>query len=375
MEKDVKDSFNPTKKIKTSKLNNQNDNRTHRTYTIRLVIFTVLFMIFTVASLYVASKIFEKEKLQPFSYTQKDSVYYKVYLNENDFYDQEYLEMNKAYVASLIKYIDVDFNYSFNIAKITNMDFNYKIIGELVIENNGGTKRYLEKEYTLLESTKKKLENANSLIIQENLKIDYDYYNKLANTFRSTYGVDTNSYLNVYLEVVSKTSDDLDYSISEKNKIPLKIPLSERAIEINFDSNNKDITKYVVPTGEVQFNFKYLIIEVILFIITAIFFIKFIKYIFIVNNKNNKYDKYINKILKEYDRLVVETDNAIDMSKYNIIEVKKFSELLDVRDNLKVPILYLNTIKHEEGIFYIKNEDDVYLLVIKNGDLINKSKK
>ena len=65
----------------------------------------------------------------------------------------------------------------------------------------------------------------------------------------------------------------------------------------------------------------------------------------------------------------------MDMTKYNIIEVKKFTELLDVRDNLKVPILYFNIIKNEKLIFYIKDNNDIYLLNIKNIDLINKKIK
>lgn len=338
----------------------------------RISIFLVLFIISLAICLFFASKTLEREKLAPINYNEKGTIDYKVYLNENNFYEKEYLEANKAYVASLIKYIDMNFNYSFDMATLTNMDFDYQIIGELVIENNGGTRRYFEKNYTLLESKNQKLTNNNAININENLKIDYDYYNKLASNFRSTYGVDTNSYLNVYMEIKSKTDDKLNYKIDESNKISLKIPLSERAIEINFDSNDKNVTKYVIPNGKIIFNLEYLILEIVFFIVTSIFFISFIKYLVISFKKTTKYDKYIKKILKEYDRLVVETHSSIDMSKYNIIEVKEFTELLDVRDNLKVPILYFNIVKHEKGIFYIKDNDDIYLLTIKNIDLDNK---
>lgn len=350
-------------------------NRLYIGYKARLFINIFLFLLSILFCLFFASKTLEREKLTPINYSEKGMVDYKVYLNENNFYEREYLEANKAYVASLIKNIDINFNYSFNIDDITNMDFDYKIIGELVIENNGGTKRYFEKNYTLLDEKKAKLQNNNIINIKENLLIDYDYYNKLANNFRNTYGVDTNSYLNVYLEVKSKTSDTLNYKIEETNRIPLKIPLSERAIEINFDSNNKDVTKYVIPTGKVIFNLKYLILEIIFFIITSVCFVNFIKYLVVSFKQNTKYDKYVNKLLKEYDRLIVETKTSVDMSKYNIIEVKKFTELLDVRDNLKVPILYFNIVKHQKGIFYIKDNDDIYLLTIKNIDLINKKIK
>lgn len=383
MKKDMKKNKNVNGTKSTKKVNQKSEYQDIFTqkksfkhiyigYGVRIFLYLILFLISFGTCLYFASKSFEKKKFNPINYTEKGAVDYKVYLNENNFYEQEYIEANKAYVASLIKNIDISFNYSFNIAAITNMDFNYKIIGELVIENNGGTRRYLEKNYSLLEEKEAKLQNNNIINIKENLKIDYDYYNKLANSFRSTYGVDTNSYLNVYLEVNSKTSESLNYKINEVNRIPLKIPLSERAIEINFDSNNQNVTKYVIPTGKIIFHLKYLIIEIVLFVIASICFIIFIKYLVVSFKKVTKYDKYINKLLKEYDRLIVETQTIIDMSKYNVIEVERFTELLDVRDNLKVPIIYFNIVKHEKGIFYIKDNDDIYLLTIKNIDLMNK---
>ncbi len=88
--------------------------------------------------------------------------------------------------------------------------------------------------------------------------------------------------------------------------------------------------------------------------------------------KNTKYDKFVNNILKEYDRLIVETNTDIDLKKYNIIEIKKFTELLDVRDNLKCPILYYCITKHYKGMFYIKNNNDIYLLIVKDIDLNNR---
>ena len=367
----------------TNKKNSKNDvfssnKKSHRIYFgygTRIFIWLFLFLLSLSVDLFFASKTIEREKLSPINYIEKGNVDYKVYLNENEFYEKDYLEANKAYIASLIKNIDINFNYSFNISAITNMDFDYKIVGELVIENNGGTRRYFEKQYTLTENKKVKLQNNDSININENLKIDYGYYNKLANNFRNTFGVDTNSYLNVYLEVSSKTDENLNYNISETNRVLLKIPLSERAIEINFDSNNKSVKKYVIPTGKVIFNLKYLIIEIILFIITLICFVKFIKYFVISLKSVTKYDKYVNKLLKEYDRLIVETQTNIDMSKYNIIKINKFTELLDVRDNLKAPILYFNIVKHEKGIYYIKNDNVIYLLTIKNIDLVNKKMK
>lgn len=332
-------------------------------------LYVVLFFISLTICLLFASKTIVRKQALPINYSQNGNIAYKVYLNKNDFYTEDYLDMNKSYVASLIKYIDIDFKYDFNINSLTTMDFNYKVIGELVIENSKGSGRYLEKEYNLQDTKVGKLIQDKSKTITENIKIDYAYYNQLANSFRSTFGVDTNSYLNVYLLVEPKTDKNLNYVINETNKVSLKIPLSEKAIEINLDATSQNVNKQIIPSREVNFNLFFLIMELVWFIPTCILLVKMISKILIAFDIFTPYDNYVRKKLKEYDRLIVETNSPLHTKGFNVIEIGSFTELLDARDNLNLPILYLNTIPHQEGIFYISNNNDIYILKINNDQL------
>ena len=67
--------------------------------------------------------------------------------------------------------------------------------------------------------------------------------------------------------------------------------------------------------------------------------------------------------------MIVETPTAPATSEIkNIVEVLKFEELLDVRDNLKLPIKYYVVSEHEESWFYINHEEELYLFRVKNED-------
>lgn len=340
----------------------------HINFGTRLFFNIVFFVVFICACFVFASKTVEREKVIPIGYTDTNEVLYKVYLKPNNFYKEKYLGMNRAYVASLIDYIDVDFNYSFNMDRLTNIDFNYKIIGNLIIENTNGTK-YIDEVYILQDSKYKKLEDSGSLSILESVKLDYNQFNTIANEFKTATGVEMVSYLNVYLEVDKKSAEGLGYTINDSSKTNIQIPLSERAIEINLTTNSGSITKYTSPKGNVRFNPLYLAIEIILFLISCAFLVKVISHAVSLIKVKTPYDKYIAKILKNYDRVIVETKNDLDVSNCKIIDVRDFSELLDVRDNLRLPIVYNNIVNHEKGVFYIKNNNDIYRLVIKNVDL------
>ena len=339
----------------------------------RLLGAIILFFLFLGLCVFFVSRSLIKEVKPPIKYTEKGKVDYKVYLKENEFYSEKYLPKNKSYIASIIDYIDIDLNYTFNIDALASLDFDYKVIGNLVIENDKKSSKYLEKEYVLLDSKEAKMTKASEKAIKENIIINYDQYNELANKFKSSYGIDTNSYLKVYLEISKKTTKDMDYEISEKIDLNnITIPLSQKAIEISIDSQDETFTNQVPMSNQIKINKTNLALEITFLIAALIMLKRIVDYCSLVTVEETEYDKYVKKILRDYDRLIVEVDSTINFNSYNVHKVNKFTELLDVRDNLKVPINYYNISKHEKGIFYIKSNDDIYVVTIKNVDLIKE---
>ena len=92
-----------------------------------------------------------------------------------------------------------------------------------------------------------------------------------------------------------------------------------------------------------------------------------------LKKKKSKYDKYISKLLKEYDRLIAESSTLLSLEEKEIITITKFSELLDIHDNLQLPIMYYVVKEHEECYFYINHENIIYLLKI-NANKLDKLK-
>ena len=95
----------------------------------------------------------------------------------------------------------------------------------------------------------------------------------------------------------------------------------------------------------------------------------------ILGKKKNKYDKYLSKILKEYDRLIVETSTYPKIEDYHLLKINSFDELLDVRDNLRLPIMYYSVTPHQKAHFYILQEKNLYVYTLKLVDLTKKKLK
>lgn len=343
----------------------------YKLYKSRVIVYCVFLAIALIICTFLSFNVVKIETKAPINYKDKGVVDYRVFLKENEFYTEKFLPKGKSYVTSLIDNVDVNYNYIFNIDEVSTVHFDYKVVADLIIENNTNKKELLHKDYTIMDSKKTELKNSSELAINEKFQIDYSYYNQLSNQFRSTLGLDTVSYLKVYLKVKRTTDDSLDYKFEneEINLNEIVIPLSEKAIEITIDSKNNEISNQVKFKEKNNINYINIVIIVLLIILSIIFIRIIVISLKKMKQKRSAYDKYINKILKEYDRLIVEIKTIIDLSKCNILNVSEFTELLDVRDNLKVPINYYCIEKHIKGILYIKSENDVYVLNIDNDSL------
>ncbi len=346
----------------------------NKKYDKRLIFCMLIFIISYILCVVLINKSFNYQNAKTIKYQDKQAIDYKVYLKKNSFYEQEFLDKDMIYVASLIDTIDINFTYDFLVENDVDLDFDYRIIGNLIISSpTDNNKQYFNKKYVLLDKTTKSIKNTNKAEIKENIKIDYDYYNDLASSFKSQFVVDTDSYLNVYLEINKKTANESEIQINDQSLSSIKIPLSKRSVDIKFDVPDTSDVKDVIINGEFVFNDKIIVIEAIVVLIVIISFIRLIQLIRLRLPKKSKYEKFLKKILKEYDRLIVETTTLFDENS-NIIKINDFEELLDVRDNLKLPIMHYDIEKGLRSYFYIKNDNDIYLFDLNSKHLEEKSK-
>lgn len=303
------------------------------------------------------------------NYQENGNIDYKVYLKDNDFYETNYLGKDMVYVSSLIKNINTTFNYDFNIDKKSDIDFEYNVIGKIIITDNAENNTFFEKEYTLVDNVKDKMSDGKKYNLTKDVNIDYGYYNGLANKFKKSYGVNTKSRfvvtMNIKYDNGSKT-----IKLNNSNKLALTIPLSESEVNISLDSSKLNSQNHQITTGShiVINSGRKLVASTLLGLIAIFLLVNIIITLFELKPRRSKYESLIRKILREYDRLIVNTTTAPTFKSNKRVNVETFQELLDVRDNLKEPIKYY-IVNDKECIFYLNHNKEVYVLNIKADEL------
>lgn len=340
-------------------------------YYSRLIFNVILFLSLVVTSYIFINKSIVIQEAKNVSYEEHGNADYKVFLKDNIYYEDKYLDKNMSYIANLIDYISVDYNYNFKADTLFDGEYSYKIRADLEILNAENKTLFFTKKYDLIKEKTFTIENQNEYNIVENIKIDYDHYNSLANSFKSSYGVDTESNLIIYLDIYRNIDQNSinNPNINGNGTIKLTIPLSEKAINIKMDSmeiNNKNV---ITSLDDYYLeDIKYLIIGIISLIVSLYLFIKIVKRLSRLSISPTDYDKTLKKILNQYDRLIVTTSSMPNLEKNNIIKLKEFVELLDAKDNLHKPIFFIEVTPHQKAYFFIQDDDKIILFTLKNID-------
>lgn len=295
------------------------------------------------------------------SYDETSKFDYKVCLNENDIYSDTCLKSGMTYNSSMVNNILVNYKYNVNFS----LDVDYNLYYHVVLYNriyDGNNKKKLlyENDQVLVEKTMID-RNYSKIDFTTNFNIDYLKYSNFVSEYKSKYS----TYSNALIEVVVYL-DEID---GEREIGKIEIPVGVDTFEINYKNVSKMKQKVKVEYPEWNSDsYTYLLFGSLMIIFSLVFDIRLVRLVKTTFTKRRNYEKELSKILKEYDKKIV---NVKDGYQYNrrkkILKVESFGELVDASEIICRPIIYskINNIKSE---FIVEDDDKLYKYVIKDND-------
>ncbi|SKA90798.1 hypothetical protein SAMN05428976_11516 [Clostridium sp. USBA 49] len=293
---------------------------------------------------------YENKKEEVLSYNNKALINYKVNLLPNSIYEEKSLGEGKIYITDYVDSIDTLLNYKFNckdnIEKIS-VDYEVNAVIEGFIGNKKDSKEIWSKKFNLQPKTELVL-NKNEF--QKDILIDIKNYNSIVRDMVKKVNTNFSNKLIVTwnINVKGKSSKG---EFFEKLSPTMEIPLGESYFEVKGDllqdkNGSIDNVKKVISdryiTGIIISSFT-MVISII-----AFFYI----FLFTLENDNKEISiRKINKILKNYeDMLVALKDEPLEGNEI-IIKVLDMNGLIKIADDLDKPIFYkyfinINEIKY-----------------------------
>ena len=118
-------------------------------YYLKLNILILLFALFVGLSFLCFKKSIIIQKEQNVFYEEVGSPNYKIYLKDNDYYKENYLDKDMSYIANLIDYIDINYDYKFISDTELNGNYYYKIVADIEIRNPKNNSLFYKEKYDL----------------------------------------------------------------------------------------------------------------------------------------------------------------------------------------------------------------------------------
>lgn len=303
-----------------------------------------------------------------YSYNISRNASYTVNLKENEFYETQTLEMNRPYVSSLVSSINMDYSYSISGNKKAKTKYNYQIVAVSTIEYSSASSDsdgiLWSKQYVLVEPKEFEVESSN-FSIKENFNIDFETYNNEVKAFRQLLKIPVNSNLQVKLIVKSDSEvPGVEDNVIEAEVLNMKMDLDQDVfiVEKDFENiENKNVIAATETTKEMD-KTKFIIGVVCIVLAVGIMLDSIRKSVKF--SKKTDYAIALNRILKNYGDIVAEIVSPIEIDNLNVIEVKNFDQLLDIEEEIRMPILFYETIPDEQGEFVIICDNMAYRYVI-----------
>lgn len=335
-------------------------------YSKESVLYTVLILLLVFVSIILSNKSYNLKNYQSLDYKETISTSYRVYLNDDSYYNTSYLEEGMQYISSIIDYVDVTFSYIDSFADKLTYDVETKAEAIITIVDPDDKNKIIYKSTEIIEDKTKESNTSMTLNKVKNFKIDYAKYNYIANEFRKTYGITAkcNVRINYYINYTGKYKG-LN-NISKGTVMHIDIPLSEQMINITKG-------KPSIKNGTFKGTSTNTLANTILYVLSIVFALAaltlLVKLIFNktkINKNISKYDKYVNNLLRQYDAYITEAEHETT-NKENLIKIKSFRELLDVRNNTDKTIVYIK-IDENTSKFETIDGDTLYYYIVKRED-------
>lgn len=286
----------------------------------------------------------------------------------------KYFQLVGYYASKSINAYVINFNYKHKGDNKINVNYNYNITANLVgtvISNQNEDKEIWNRNYILLENNDNKLNNIDEFHINEEINIDYKYYNELARSYEREYGITINSVLKLRLNIsysINSLNLGTDNNHEIDDYIELDIPITNTVTEVKENYERNTTNDILIDNGNIN------VTQIILYIIGVVLIITAttITIIRIVKNKRkvkNLYESNMKRIMKYYRDLIVTVNNEPKIENLKIMNIELLEDLIDVAEQNKSNIIHYEVINNKKSNLYVIVNDYVYIYVVTDNKL------
>ena len=338
-------------------------------YTGRVALILIGVFVLGVLSYHCFRQSFSRESNESLDYEIKTELDYDVTLFDNPMgiKNDDNTESN---LSELVNDISNDIHYEYVTTSPVDVQATYYVEVKMVLEDSATKEDFYTNTYPLIEKDTKSVKNSRILKIDQNIQLDYDFYNEKAKEMAELATGNVNGRLVLLMHIdLSTKYDKFANTVKKEDVVEVNVPLLSNQVSSKLVSDASKKDKYEEKAKPELVNEYMLYAGVALLILDTMFLLTGISFMFKSVPRKSKYCVLRDGLLKEHDSIIVNARKMPNIKGKNIIDCYSFSELMDAQKILEKPIIYYEIVKDQKCTFFIVGDDDIYEYTLKECDI------
>lgn len=303
------------------------------------------------------------------NYIENGNVDYNISLSKNEFFETSTLPSSNQYIAALIDNIDISYKYNLQMKdNYSNYKYKYRVEAQTKVVEKSTQNNIYDFSETLKTEEIVKPEK-NKFDLNTNITVNYAKYDTVVKKIISTYdlsNIESKTIVTFYVDLLDEKDNIKNTSI-----MSVAIPLNVKTVNIETVNNIDNTEEKVFSGGEkVKAISAFLVIAIILLLIDVL------KIKDVIDDLKRNCPKEIldelklRKIKRSYHSYIQKVDNGFNLSKYDMLKVGSFEDLLKIREIVQNPILMFENETKTKTYFIVTTATTIiYVYEINHGNV------
>ncbi len=303
-----------------------------------------------------------------YQYTIKQSIDTNVTYFDNSFFDSTKPDItNTAYVTSLTDTVGAVFHYDYTASEAKDIEYSYDIKATvrgsyLYRADKKDLPKVWSNEHVLVyPKTTRNLTKEFSL--DPSIEIPFADYKKEIDQVNTSLGLSLDGEAVIAMTV--RVSGDIGGTkFSDVKVSTVTVPLDQQIFTVASKYSKKDTKQVASKATKSSWNIADHYEEILAVVLAAIGLLLLV-YGFRKQIFKSAYQRELDRIYRLHDGIIVRASKAADLTGKNVVSVKTFDDMLNLEEELKVPIV-ASPAGNDGTRFIIMRDDVAYVYALGN---------
>lgn len=271
------------------------------------------------------------------AYVEESALDYRVQYYEDEFFHGETQNSGFAYLSELADEVLANYTYDIHVQDPeATYTYTYELYATLVIAEKDSGRKIYHPTYSIVKPVSETV--TGNATIRVATSVDYDDYRAHALRFLEKYPLTgVTSYVDVTLHV--RVVGEGNYKSGDVHDLTMKLPLIEQTFRVESQATAPTGAPKILRCSGGEGATAFRVLSIVCAVLSLLGVAFLVCFIIFTRNHDINYSIKVKRLISSYKSFIQQMTVPFDTAGYQVIYIKNFQAMLDIRDTAGSPLL------------------------------------